>query len=637
MSRLEEIREGLYRKTSGEPAPAPGEELRPPTKEKEAKRAWGSSDSTPPRLLEQAYLAKRRSRLISGRFFWVIAAMALVGLLAFIGYTLFFSRAEVEFEILGSSQVTAGEPSVFILRIVNNSGVTLKDGTVTLTLPEGSLISDGGDISLRPWREKFDVTDIPNGGEFRKEIRIRFLGTLDQIQRLSGFYLYRPENISSKFTRTAEASVTIVRVPVAIAVDAPDKISSGQEFSLTIGVDAETSSPLPPLTLGVDFPTGFELQSSDPPLSGEGNNLWPMTNLESGTSTQVVLRGLLKGEPAEVKAFHIRLGRYDAASKQWLLLTELTRGPAIASPFLLAQTTLGGKRSGTIPPGARVEGNVLFKNNLPEKIQNLTVTLSFPEKVVELETVRAEGGFYDATRRALTWDSASEPRLRELDSGEEGILVFSFTLKSNLPIKNFSDKNFLLSITTAIDSRSPPPEYRGVSLAYQDSIEFKIESRLTLAARAAYYDSPRPNSGPMPPKVRSTTTYTVFWHVGSGANALRNVEVSAQLPGNVELGEVIGSDAGKVDFNPASREIIWRIGELKAATGILRPHLAAVFQVALTPADNQINYPAPILQNISATGRDVFADTELHATVEGLSTELRRDPKSTYNEWQVIP
>lgn len=637
MSRLEDIREGLYAKQPPEPAVRPSEAVGRREEAAGVEPAWEEEPSAAPRLMDRVYLARLRARRLSARTAVTLALFALLGIAAFIGYTVFFGRSDVELEIRGPDQLTAGEPTIVAVRIVNRSSAALEDGAVTLNLPPGAILGGREAVSSGPLRERLAVEEIPAGGEFQRELRIQFLGRSGDTVRISGLFLYRPENVQTKLTRQAEFSAPIVRVPAAITVDAPGEAAAGEELTLTIGVDTETSSPLPQMSLGIDFPPGFELRAADPAPPAETPNLWPLGTLGAGISTKIVLRGVLSGDPQEPKPFHLRLGRYDPAAKSWLILTETTAGPVIASPFLLVETTIGGNRRGALVPGTRADGSVRFRNNLPQKVENLTVTVSFPEQFVELETVQAEDGFYDVTRRALTWNPASARELRELAPGGEGAFTFSFNLKQNPPIRSFADKNFRFPISTAIDSGTPPPEFRGVALAYRDRAEFQITSRLTIAGRATFYDSPAANSGPLPPKVRQQTTYTVFLQLGSGANDVEDVSVKAALPGGVEFSRVIGSDVGAVAFNAASRELTWRVGRLAAATGTLRPHAAAIIELALTPAENQVNASPPLLLGIIASGQDSFALSELSATAEDVTIELRTDSRSNFQEWRVAP
>ncbi len=636
MARLDDIREELYSKKPSRPMNIPRGDLPFPVKEKRIRSTWDDEASEEGPLSQQSYLSKVKQRRITTRLLFFVGVILAISAVVFFGWKFLLPAQGVDFTLIGPDKITVGDPVVLTIRVVNRSNAVVREGRVDLKLPDGSISADGAYGSLGTVRQKVVIDDVLPGREFKKDIQVRFFGSLNQVLSVDGSYLYRPENIQTFLTQDAELKAEITRVPVAVTVDTPEKVSSGQELTATIGVDSELNAPFPDMAVGVDLPAGFRLTSSDPALSSGSDSIWMLNDLPTGVSQRIVLRGVISGSPEEVKAFHVRLGRYDAKSKTWLVLADVTSGPSIASPFLFVQTFLNGSRNGSLTPGAQVDGNVYYKNNLTQKIQNVNVVLSFPEKLVSLESVRADKGFYDVTKKALVWNPSSEQNLRELNPGEEGTSVFSFIIKEALPIKSFSDKNFFFTVTTAIDTASPPAEYRGISLEYRDSAEFKIESPIRVNARAAFYDSPVANTGPMPPKVRETTTYVVYLQLTSGANDLKDVEVRAQLPGGVLWKNIISSDLGTVSFNPASQEVLWRIPKLPAASGVLRSPVTAVIQVGLTPAENQVNTSPTIMSAIAASGVDTFTDAVENDTTNDLTSELRTDARSKSEEWRVV-
>ncbi len=636
MSRLDDIREQLYRKQPDHaPPPPPSESPLPRTKtEGDVKSTWvpatlGSELSPSGQPVRKGHML-RDTLMIGG-------GLLLIAIGAWIGYTIYFPSAEVELSILGPSQITGGEAAVFTIRILNHSPVALREGSVTIVFPEGSANIEEGLILQGPLRMKLELPDVASGGEIRQDVRVRIFGMLGQEFTTSGVYLYRPDNIQSKLTRTADTRFTIARLPLAVTVDAPDHASSGQDYTITVGVDSELSQPLVGMSLGIEFPEGFQLKTADPAFPDPESKIWSLAELTVGTARTFSVTGTIRGDPGEVKSFHVRLGRYNGNTQQWFLLTDTTNGPIIAAPLLLVQTTLNGARQGSFGPGDRIDGNIFFKNNLPQKVENISILLSFPEKFVQLESVRGEHGFYDVTKQTLTWNPASESRLQELAPGEEGTLAFSFSLKSQLPIRTFSDKNFLFPVKTVIDTASVPSDYAGVILLYEDLADFKLESPIGISARATYYDSPIPNTGPLPPKVRRNTTYTVFLRLTSGANDLRDIEVSAALPGGVVWKGIIASDLGTIEFNPSIQELVWKVPILTAATGILRPPAGASIQVELTPAENQVHTSPVLVQGIQAEGRDSFTNTTQSASAGDITTELLTDKKSIGTEWRVQP
>lgn len=638
MARLDKLREAIYQRKFEEPTRPPEDDLPLglPDRGKPLPLSWEKNGNGTPALAADISSAskKRRRRRIAVAVL-IVSTLLLVGG-TYLGYTLFLLASDVSFSLAGPGEVVAGEPAVFRIAVVNRGRVALKSAAVTLNFPVGTITDEHPRIGFNPPRMKVALDDIPAGGRVEKEVRVRILGVEGQSHTVTSLLVYQPENIASQLTRQSDVTVRIARVPLALNMEVPERLSSGQDVTLTIGVDSELTLPLADMSLGIEFPSGFEFGSADPKPREGDDHIWPLRDLETGRSEKITLKGKIVGEPEEAKTFRLRLGYYEPSSKRWVLVAENLTSPIIASPFLLAQATLNGARSGNLSPGAQVKGTIYFRNNLPAKVENLTITFSFPEALVDLRSIRAEHGFYDVPKKAITWTPTSEPRLKEISSGGDGTLGFSFAMKSSLPISVFSDKNFSFPVTAIIDSASPPAEYQGVSLRSQDVTHYKVASTLGVVARSAYYDSPFPNQGSLPPKVRAKTTYTLYLQVTSGANDIRDVEVRAALPGGVAWENRVATDLGAVTFHPATEEISWKIRDLPAATGILRAPLAAVIQVGLTPAENQIGSTPNLLQNINATGRDAFTDLNLSANADNITTELRTDVRSVGSEWKVV-
>ncbi len=642
MAGLEDIEQELYRKEFKEPPSVPREPL--PIREEPVGQRWSGAVAPPRREKSKPSF---RDRWRSGgqrpsrrRLTVVLVTIAVAVLLAAVGvavYFLYVPKGEVTFAISGPEQLTVGEPTAITIRVINSTAVPLEVGTVVLTFPEGTLLPDRIGGPGGPVRQRLDVPVLASGGTFDAEVRAVFLGELGRREMVSGVYRYRPQGIEGEFIREADFSIIVGRVPLGVSLSVPAEVQSGQEVTLKVSVDSQAAVTLPEMTLGIEFPERFELLASDPPPVSEAEYRWPLGAIEAGASREVTIRGIVHGDPQETKPFHVRVGQYHADTGLWLVVTERSSGPTIASPFLFVQTSLNGNRHGTIEPGVRVWGHVTFRNNLPENVGNIAILAMLPEKLINLESMEVEKGFYDVTRRAITWNPASDPRLRELGPGEEGSFAFSFRLKSALPVRGFGDKNFVLSVQTIVDSLTPPPAYQDVSLKYRDLMELKVESLLKLAGRVAYYDSPVANTGPLPPKVRQTTTYTLYLQLSSGANDHRDVEVRGQLAGGVEWREVVRTDGGAASFNPATQEFVWRLPQLAAATGIVRSPATAIVRVALTPAENQINGAPVLLRGISVSGRDAFTGTDHKATIRDLNTELRGDPNANSLEWRVVP
>src|SRR6185436_759639 len=72
------------------------------------------------------------------------------------------------------------------------------------------------------------------------------------------------------------------------------------------------------------------------------------------------------------------------------------------------------------------------------------------------------------------------------------------------------------------------------ALASTAQASVRVASEATLAARSVYSRGPFKNTGPIPPKVGSPTTYTVYFDLGNTENDIADGKVTAKLGPNVK-------------------------------------------------------------------------------------------------------
>ena len=139
------------------------------------------------------------------------------------------------------------------------------------------------------------------------------------------------------------------------------------------------------------------------------------------------------------------------------------------------------------------------------------------------------------------------------------------------------------------------------------------------------------NSGPLPPKVGELTTYTIMWRARNYYSDVKNVKVKAILPSNVELtGEIFPEEeVSKFAFDSQSREIVWSVGDLERGSGVFKPGLIVVFQVAFTPNEFQRGQTPEIIGEAKITGEDSWTETTIQGPAPAVNTTLPDDPTIT--------
>ena len=165
----------------------------------------------------------------------------------------------------------------------------------------------------------------------------------------------------------------------------------------------------------------------------------------------------------------------------------------------------------------------------------------------------------------------------------------------------------------------------------------KVNSKLEVVQRGYFEDEVFGNSGSIPPQVGEITTYTIMWQVKNYYSEIKNAKVKATLPKNVRLtGKIFPEEeADKFTFDLISRELIWNIGDLMVAQGILNPAPNIVFQISFTPEANQKGQKSNLIEEVRITGEDQWTKETLEAANYAIDTTLPDDQTIT-SEMGVI-
>jgi len=138
-----------------------------------------------------------------------------------------------------------------------------------------------------------------------------------------------------------------------------------------------------------------------------------------------------------------------------------------------------------------------------------------------------------------------------------------------------------------------------------------------------FYDDGRlgiESSGPLPPKVGTTTSYTLRFRVGSSLNDVSEARVVAVLPDGVSYtGESYKTD-GDMVFNDRTGELIWTIPFIKGGVGRVEPPHELHIQVAITPGEQLINRTLDFLNKTTIEATDQFVDQVISELIENFPT-----------------
>ena len=502
-----------------------------------------------------------------------------------------FSKEVLKLEILGPEEVTMGDEIEYLVKYKNTGQITLEEAKLTFEYPENSLPSEGSNLRIEKKLE-----DIYPGKEETVSFKGRILGKENEVKIAKAWLNFRPKNLKAFFESTTSKSSTIKSAPLTFEFDLTSRAESGREIKFSLNYFSNCDFPLSDLGIKIEYPGGFEFIESLP--KGVDKTDWEIPLLNKTEGGRIEIKGKLVGELFEKKIFKASLGIWK--ENQFIILREAQKGVEIIKPSIYLSYQINGSPNYIASLGDLLYYEMFFRNIGDSPFENLFLSVQLEGQEFDLDTLRADVGEFRKGENTILWDSRVLPKLRFLEAGEEGKVEFWVKLKTDLPISSEKDKNPSIKAKVSIGQ-------------LREEFVTKINSKLEIFQKGLFSDSTFQNSGPVPPKVGETTTYTISWQVKNLHNDLRNVKVKANLPSQVKLTGQMNPQESRLTFDQNSREIVWEIGDLNWGTGVLTQGPELIFQIALTPTSNQKGQAPNLISEAKISGEDIWTETTIEA------------------------
>jgi hypothetical protein len=153
----------------------------------------------------------------------------------------------------------------------------------------------------------------------------------------------------------------------------------------------------------------------------------------------------------------------------------------------------------------------------------------------------------------------------------------------------------------------------------------RIDTEALLDVTLYHDDGPLTNSGPIPPRVETETTYTVLWEVSSSVNDVTGARVSSQLPPYVSWKGIVSPADEDIVFDPSTGEIEWTVGTVRAGAGYSGAVRRVAFQIGFVPSLTQEDSSPILIQEATLSGTDGFTGSSVGNTVTQQTTVIDGD------------
>lgn len=534
-------------------------------------------------------------------YFSILASIILI----FIAFLLYregmFSKEILKLEILGPANAKIGEEIQYTVQYKNNGNFVLEKAKLTFVLPENSLTEDGKNMFVQ------NLNDIYPGNQESVIFKARLLGKDEDLKTARAVLSYIPKNITATYEADTSFITKIDASPITLDFDLPTKTEQGKSLQYSINYFSNVDYPLENLSIKIDPVSGFDFISSVP--SSLDNSEWKLPVLNKAQGGRISITGKISADSNQSLAFSASLGKW--RNGNFIVIKEAAINVQTIQPLLSISQQINGSESYIASPGETLHYKVFFRNIGSTAFDNMFMTVKLDGSALDMSTIQVGSGGKVQDDNMIVWDYSKTEELRHLGVQHQESVDFWVKVKNNW-ISNSSS-------TTITDEVN-------VSQITQ-KFTIKVNSGLVISQKGFYKNSDFSNSGPTPPEIGRTTTYTVNWEIKNYFSEEKNVKVKAILPKNVSLtGKIMPeNEMENFSFDSVSRQIVWSAGDIAAGTGVNGDPVTLSFQVSLTPDSSQIGSTVPIIGQVQISGENQFTNTTIISGDSAVSTALPDD------------
>ncbi|OGI88092.1 hypothetical protein A2995_01965 [Candidatus Nomurabacteria bacterium RIFCSPLOWO2_01_FULL_33_24] len=560
-------------------------------------------------------------------FIFFILALGFA-VIKFFGNSNDISTSNVGINILGSTFAEGGEEVNLQIEIENRNNTPLELSDLLIEYPKGS-----GSAEFERIRKS--IGTIESGQTANESVKVILLGEQGSSKEVKVTLEFRIHGSNAVFQKEKSYPIVISSSPISLSIEAPEKTTSNQEITLKIITTLNTQKPTPNIRFKVEYPAGFQFESSTPdPFSG--NNLWDLGDLSPGVERTIVIKGKLLGQSGDERSFRIYSGAKDFNDQSAIkvVYNSLLHTIAIERPFIEINLFMNGVNEDeyNLPSQTDTTINVEWVNNLPTKIDNVELDISLTGNALDKHSVKTLNGFYDSSENKISWNKNTSPIFSSIEPGERGSVNFNFSSLSLLANNQSPIENPEIFLEASIKGQQLSQGIISQEINSLKKKVIRINSDLQIVAKGYYYSGPLTNTGPIPPKAGEKTTYTIIWTLANSSNKVSGAMAKTTLPLYVSWLGNVSSSSEDITYNELTREIIWKIGTVEKGTGFSGPTKEIAFQVELLPSVSQIGSTPQLVSETILTGEDTFTKASLKDTRSSINTNLYNDIGGSGND-----
>ncbi|MEI6553072.1 MAG: hypothetical protein WCO09_00730 [bacterium] len=576
-----------------------------------------------------------------------LVVFAVIFLLVAIGVAYYYfkinpntiSSSNIDISVSGPVTVSAGQELDLDVNIFNNNPSGIEAADLIMTYPEGTRSADDKETSLIT--DRIPIGDIPAGGTERVTAKSILLGEEGSTKNINVALEYKLPGTNSLFLKEKSYPMGIGTGPVSITVDSIKEITPEQNTKFVVSVKSNSSDIIKSVVLKADYPFGFDYVDAEPSPSSSNNN-WRLGDIVPGEVKKIEVNAKIFGQANQERTVRFSAGTAQSNDPNSIATTfaSFSQTVNLKAPFLGADVAINGSGDEitVANSGQFILGEVLWKNNLDVSIHNVLIEGKLTGSIIDRGSINVPNGFYKSDTDMFYWEKSNAPEMEDVAPSQSGLAHFNMKVMDLTKDLASNLRRPEVTLTFTVKGNRLNENKVSEEITSQSSRKIRIASDLGLSTRLLYNDGPFENTGPMPTKAESRTTYTANVKVSNSYNTVKGAIYTAKLPIYVRwLGNVSPSTASStVVYDAENRTITWNAGDIAPGTGYITNPKEMSYQVEFLPSLSQINQSPVIINSQRIAGTDSFTNTVDSADGYSLNTQIKEDSKYTMSLDKVM-
>lgn len=593
------------------------------------KHDWGTQASALPvapiSLFPQQHASVPKKLLIASVTFFVVAA-GISAALIFGGHNN-ISSDNIGIEISGPVTVDGGKELALEVTVSNNNKIDLQLADLRVVFPDGTRKADNLGEELK--RLTDPIGDLPAGQSAKKQVRAVLFGQQNEKKQILIEVEYRVVGSNAIFTKDKTLDIVVTSSPVNLTVSSLKEVNSKQDIEFTVDLVSNSSQILKSVIVRGDYGFGFTYTGADPkPFLGQ--NVWRVGDLQPGEKRSIRVRGRLEGQDGEDRTFHFAVGIQGAGDPKMMQpqFLSVAQTVSIKKPFVSLDLVLDGATGQIVAAtaGRSIRSEIVWANNLPTKVRNVRIVAKLGGALLDKSSVKVANGFYNSVDNTIVWDQKNTKEFVEMSPGDAGRLAFSFASVAQEISALDQFKNAEISVEVSVQGSRTDGVDASEVLATPVAKKVRFASDLAALARATRSVGAFSNTGPIPPKAETQSTYTIIWSLTNTTNSVDGVQAVATIPSYVTWLGNVNPPSENVSFDATTGTVTWNVGEVKSGVGFSSAPRQLQFQVSFVPSVSQVGSAPVLVNDLMIQGTDRYTGTPLQVNRAAVTTRINSDP-----------